>query len=84
MRRPPPAQEHDVEGNVRWFAEPGGSHTFNIPTAADITTRKVRFTQPGEYRVWAESSDWDGGRMKSNVLEMTITESSALREDLQK
>ena len=81
MRSSPPAREEGIEGNVRWFVEPEGSHTFNIPTPAEITARKLRFTQPREYRVWAESSDWAGGSVKSNVLEITITEQSALRED---
>jgi len=72
MRNPPPAEEHDVEANVRWLAEPSGSHEFNIPTAINITTRKVKFDRPGEYKVWAESRTLAGFDVKSNVIGVTV------------
>jgi len=74
MRQPPPAREYNVEANVRWLVEPEGFSRFNLPGAQDILTRKVQFNTPGNYRLWAESHSWGGGQMKSNVIEIVITE----------
>jgi hypothetical protein len=63
-----------VEANVRWFVESEGSAQFNLPGPLDIRTRRVRFKTSGIYWLWAESHSWGGGQVKSNVLEMMITD----------
>ena len=72
LTRPPEEREENVEANVRWQVEPGGHHTFNLPTAQDILLRQVRFDAPGRYKVWAEGHTWGGGQVESNVVEISI------------
>lgn len=72
LRRPPPAEETGVEANVRWLVEPDGAAEFNLPTAVDPLTRKVRFTAPGTYTVSAQSHSWGGEPILSNRVTVTI------------
>lgn len=64
--QPPAAQEHDVQANVRWLVSPPGAAEFNVFMAWDLTSRRVRFAEPGTYTLWAESHDWAGGTVSSN------------------
>ena len=70
-RRPPAAVEEDVQSNVTWHVEPTGSAEFNIPGPLNIRQRLVRFTQPGQYKLWATSSGC-GSPFGSNVIELTV------------
>lgn len=55
-RSAPDAVEGEVAGNLRWFAEPAGDAEFG-GFRADLT-RDVRFSAPGRYLLWAQSSGW--------------------------
>ena len=72
LRRPPEAREKNVEANVRWQSEPSGHAEFNLPKAREILVRKVRFSKPGRYKIWAESQIWGGAIVESNVLELSV------------
>jgi hypothetical protein len=70
--QPPPAEEVGVESNVRWFVEPDGAAEFNLPTAGDLLSRRVRFFAPGTYSLWAQSHTWGGDTVRSNRVTVTI------------
>ena len=70
--QPPPAEEPTVESNVRWFVEPAGGAEFNLPSAGDRLSRRVRFSAPGTYIVWAQSHTWGGETVRSNRITVTI------------
>lgn len=70
--QPPPAEEVGVESNVRWFVEPEGGAEFNLPTAGDRLSRRVRFAAPGTYTVWAQSHTWGGETVRSNRITVAI------------
>lgn len=72
LAQPPPADELNVESNVRWFVEPDGAAEFNLPTEQDLLSRRVRFTAPGTYTVWAQSHTWGGETVRSNPITITV------------
>jgi hypothetical protein len=72
LTQPPPAEEVGVESNVRWLVEPDGAAEFNLPTADDLLSRRVRFTAPGTYSLWAQSHTWGGDTVRSNRVTVTI------------
>jgi hypothetical protein len=72
LAQPPPAEEVGVESNVRWFVEPDGFAEFNLPTAGDLLSRRVRFTAPGNYVVWSQSHSWGGDTVRSNQINVAI------------
>ena len=72
LTRPPEEREENVEANVHWYVEPSGYHKLNLPTAPDILTRQIQFSEPGQYKIWAESHTWGGGQVESNVVEISI------------
>lgn len=69
---PPAEEEVGVESNVRWFVEPAGGAEFNLPSAGDRLSRRVRFSAPGTYIVWAQSHTWGGETVRSNRITVTI------------
>jgi len=52
--RPPEPVEVEVAGNLRWHADPAEGVQFG-GFRADLA-REVRFSRPGRYLLWAESS----------------------------
>src|SRR5215472_1253807 len=52
----PPEFEDDVQANLRWLTDPPNVAQFNVATLEDIERnpleRKVRFNQPGVYKIW--------------------------------
>jgi len=54
--RPPEPLEAEVAGNLRWHAEPLEGVEFG-GLRPDLA-RDVRFSRPGRYVLWAESSGW--------------------------
>lgn len=72
LQQPPPAKEEGVEANVRWHVEPDGSAEFNLPTAQTLHVRRVRFSQPGNYTLWASTHSWDNSRVESNQLAIAV------------
>lgn len=74
LREPPPRLESGVEANVRWVVEPSSGWEFNLPTTRDLASRRVRFSDAGRYRIWAESHTWGDGRVKSNVVMVNVGE----------
>jgi hypothetical protein len=72
LRQPPPAEEPNVQANVTWVVAPSGKAEFNLPTTSDLFSRRVRFTEPGTYTLWARSHTWAGGTVNSNEITVTI------------
>ena len=68
MRKPPEKLEEGVEANARWHVAPDRGHQFNLPKAHDIHTRQIRFSEPGRYKIWADSHTFGGGNAVSNIL----------------
>jgi hypothetical protein len=54
--------------------EPAGAAKFNIPRQEELHTRKVKLSQPGRYRVRAESHSWGGKTVDSNIVEVIVVE----------
>jgi hypothetical protein len=67
----PPDIEPEVAGNLRWLVEPPGLATFNVELRLD-QTREVRFSEPGVYRLSAESSVWCTEPYGGNTLTVEV------------
>jgi hypothetical protein len=68
FERPPPPFEAEVADNLHWMTDPPGAR-FDLPPL-DGHKRKVRFDQPGTYRVWARNAYPTDA--KSNVVAVTV------------
>jgi len=67
---PPPDIENEMQSSVRWHVDTKDCAVFNIPGLHNIRQRLVRFTRPGQYRLWAASSGCPP--FDSNVIEVTV------------
>jgi hypothetical protein len=66
--QPPPEFESEVAANLNWMTEPPGAR-FDVPLVP-TDRRKVQFTAPGTYRVWASNAYPTDA--KSNVVTVNI------------
>lgn len=64
----PPAFESEVADNLHWMTEPSGAR-FDLPDGG-THQRKVQFSKPGTYQVWARNAY--PTEAKSNVLIVSV------------
>jgi hypothetical protein len=68
---PPRSPDLEIASRLRWEAVPGGRVKYNMPNAPDWD-RKIQFTEPGEYRLWAISDGPCGGQFVSDTLRLVV------------
>ena len=68
----PPPTEDEVAANLRWYVDPveGAEFDASAPKPVPIEQRAVRFSQPGIYRLWADSYPPIDAR--SNTLQVEV------------
>jgi hypothetical protein len=70
----PPPFEDEVQANLQWLTDPPDVALFDVPTMESVRSdplgRKVVFSQPGVYKVWAVTAY--PTRATSNVETITI------------
>ncbi len=69
---PPSSIEENVQANVKWNVEPKEYATFNLPQTHNLLERKVQFTKPGKYKLWATSHSWYRDPFDSNIIEINV------------
>ena len=68
----PPPTEDEVAASLRWNVDPveGAEFDASAPKPVPIQQRAVRFSRPGNYRLWADSYPPIAAR--SNTLQVEV------------
>lgn len=69
---PPRSRDLEIASKLHWQVRPEGAAVkYNLPGPPDYD-REIQFTQPGEYRLWAESAAPCGGEFASDTLRIVV------------
>jgi hypothetical protein len=69
----PPKFEKEVADNLRWYVTPDSSMQFIKREYKVEQTRRVEFTKPGVYSLYAESAVWCPPNTLSNTIKIVVT-----------
>ena len=72
-RQMPPAYEKEVAANLKWIVKPEGKAKFNTNFRKDLT-RKVRFSEPGTYKILGISAGYGPEPVSSKTIVLEVVE----------